>query len=302
MYNTKEECVNLTTGEFLNLNIIKEELKVEVMKELAENSQKQREGFEIRKSREEFSSYINETLGGFFFNQYNKTLNKFQVEGKYESAMAFRFLYLCTYMDYENKLRFGSKFRDKDRGYMSEKDLQEVLKLSERETRNTKNFLFDLGILKKNSEGVLFVNKMYSKKGQITESFNRESTRVFDITIRKLYEESKAIEHKKLGLFIKLIPYINFKFNIICFNPKEEIEKLVKPMDMKEVCETVGYAQKNSARLKKDLFNIKVNGKFAIGLFETGAGTSIVVNPSIFYAGNNLEGLKWLNSIFRIVE
>ncbi|MGG7143618.1 hypothetical protein ACQPVP_09145 [Clostridium nigeriense] len=302
MYETKEEFISSVTGELLNLNTIKEELKAEVMKELAENSKRQIEGFEFRKSKEEFSVFIGENFGSFFFNKYNKTLDKFIVDGNYESAMAFRFLYLCSYMDYSNKLRFGSKFRDKDRGYMVEKDLQEVLGLSERETRNTKNFLFSLGVLKIDIEGVLFVDKMYSKKGQITESFNRESTRVFNCAIRKLYEESKAIEHKKLGLFIKLMPYINFKFNILCSNPKEEVEKLIKPMDMKEICEIAGYNKTQSSRLKKDLFNIKVNGKCVIGLFETGAGTSIVINPSIFYAGNNLEELQWLNSIFRIVE
>lgn len=302
MYNANDEIINLATGEILNLTGIKEELRAEVMKELAENSQKKSEGFEIRKSKNEYSVFIDDNFGSFFFNKYNKTLDKFIIDGKYESAMAFRFVYLCSYMDFENKLRFGSKFRGKDRAYMVDKDLKEVLGLSERETRNTKKFLFDLGVLKVDSEGVLFIDKMYSKKGKITESFNRESTRIFDDTIRKLYEEAKAIEHKKLGLFIKLLPYINFKFNIICYNPKEEIEELVKPMNMKEVCDIVGYAQKNSARLKRDMFNIKVNDKFIIGVFETGAGSSIVVNPSIFYAGNNIEELKWLNSIFRIVE
>lgn len=302
MYNTKEEIIILSTGEIIDYAEVKAQAKNEVIREMAEAETRRQQGNAIRKSKDEFAVFIDEIFGSFFFNKYNKTLDKFMVDGNYESAMAFRFLYLCTYMDYENKLRFGSKLRNKDRGYMSEKDLQEVLGLSERETRNTKKFLFELGILKMDSEGVLFVDKMYSKKGQITESFNRESTRVFDVTIRKLYEESKAIEHKKLGLFIKLLPYINFKFNILCFNPKEEVEKLIKPMSMKEVCDIVGYAQKNSARLKKELFNIKVNGKFVIGLFETGAGSSIVVNPSIFYAGNDIEDLTWLASIFRIVE
>lgn len=298
MIRTKENYVNLETGEVFT----KEELKADLMKEAAQAEVRKQKGNEIRKSKEEFAEFINENFGSFFFNKYNKTLDKFIVDGKYESAMAFRFIYLCTYMDYDNKLRFGCNFRGKERAFMIEKDLQEVLCLSEREMRNTKKFLFDLGVLKVDSEGVLFMDKMYSKKGEITESFNRESTRVFDGAIRKLYEESKAIEHKKLGLFIKLIPYINFKFNILCSNPKEEVEKLIKPMNMKEVCEIVGYNKTQSSRLKKDLFNIKVNGKYAIGLFETGAGTSLVINPSIFYAGNNLEELQWLNSIFRIVE
>lgn len=298
MIRRTENYVNLETGEVFT----KEELKADLMKESAQAEARKQKGNEIRKSKEKFSVFIDENFGSFFFNKYNKTLDKFVVDGKYESAMAFRFLYLCTFMDYDNKLRFGCNFRGKERAFMIEKDLQEVLGLSERETRNTKKFLLSLGVLKMDSEGVLFVDRMYSKKGQITESFNRESTRVFDGAIRKLYEESKAIEHKKLGLFIKLIPYINFKFNILCFNPKEEVEKLIKPMNMKEVCEIVGYNKTQSSRLKKDLFNIKVNGKCVIGLFETGAGTSIVINPNIFYAGNNLEELQWLNSIFRIVE
>lgn len=302
MYNTKEELVNLSTGEVVSYEEIIGQAKAEIMKESAEAEERKQKGNEVRKSKEEFSIFIDENLGNFYFSKYNKTLEKFVVNDKFESAYAFRFLYLCTFIDYENRLKFGCKFRGTNRAYMIEKDLQEVLNLSERETRNTKNFLFEIGVLKKDSEGVLSVDKNYSKKGKITESFNKESTRVFDNTIKKLYEDSKPIEHKKLGLFIKLIPYINFKFNILCFNPKEEVEEFVKPMDMKDLCEVVDYDKKNSARLKRELFGIKVNGKFTIGTFETGAGSSIIVNPSIFYAGSRLEELKWLTAMFRIVE
>lgn len=216
--------------------------------------------------------------------------------------MAFRFLYLSSFMDYDGKLKFGAKFRDSHRAFMVEKDLQEVLRLSTRETIYTKKFLFELGVLKKDEDGILMIDEAFCKKGETTKSYNKESTRIFDNTIRKLYEQSKSTEHKKLGLFVRLIPYINFKYNIICYNPKEETEKYVKPMDMKQICDIVGYNKTQASRLKRELFSIKVNGKFVVGNFETGAGNAFVINPSIFYAGNNIEDLKWLNSLFKIAE
>lgn len=162
--------------------------------------------------------------------------------------------------------------------------------------------MFELGVLKKDEDGILMIDETFCKKGETTKAYNKESTRIFDNTIRKLYEQSKSTEHKKLGLFVRLIPYINFKYNIICYNPKEETEKYIKPMDMKQICDIVGYNNKNSARLKRELFSIKVDEKFVVGNFETGAGNAFVINPSVFYAGNNIEDLKWLNSLFKIVE
>ena len=291
--------VNQETGEILT----KEEIKKELMLELAKTRTNKEEGLIYLKSKEELNQFIDQEFGKFFFNNYKKTLEKFiNTNGKYESAMAFRFLYLSSFMDYDGKLKFGAKFRDSHRAFMVEKDLQEVLKLSERETRNTKNFLFELGVLKKDEDGILMIDETFCKKGETTKAYNKESTRIFDNTIRKLYEQSKSTEHKKLGLFVRLIPYINFKYNIICYNPKEETEKYIKPMDMKQICDIVGYNNKNSARLKRELFSIKVDEKFVVGNFETGAGNAFVINPSVFYAGNNIEDLKWLNSLFKIVE
>ncbi|MFR5643244.1 MAG: hypothetical protein ACLTK7_08765 [Clostridium paraputrificum] len=293
MNKLKEEFASLSTGEI----ITKEQLKSDLMKELVQAEAGKQKGNEIRKSKEKFSVFIGNNFGSFFFNKYNKTLDKFIVYGKYESAMAFRFLYLCSYMDYENKLRFGSKFREKDRGYMVEKDLEEVLGLSERETRNTKKFLFNLGVLKMDSEGVLFVDKMYSKKGKITESFNRESTRVFDNSIKEMYLKADAKEHKKLGVFFKLLPMINYKFNVVCHNPKEEDVTKIKPMKQKEIFKYLGVTKNTYVKL----LDIKVNDRYVYAKISTGALKGFfVVNPDVYYAGNNIEELKGIINLFKI--
>lgn len=293
MYNIKEEIIIPSTGVVITLG----ELKADLMKESAEAESRRQKGNEIRKSKEEFAVFIDENFGSFFFNKYNKTLDKFIVDGKYESAMAFRFLYLCTYMDYENKLRFGSEFRGKDRSYMVEKDLQEVLGLSERETRNTKRFLLDLGVMKVDSEGVLFMDKMYSKKGKITESFNRESTRIFDNNIKEMYLKADAKEHKKLGVFFRLLPMINYKFNVVCHNPKEEDVTKIKPMKQKEIFEYLGVTKNTYVKL----LDIKVNDKYVYAKMSTGAFKGFfVVNPDVYYAGNNIEELKGIMNLFKI--
>ena len=297
MCNANDEVVNLATGEVVTIEQIKEEVRVELMHEMAKNQSNQKEGVEIRKSKDEFSRFIDENFGSFFFSKYKKTLDKFIVDGKYESAMAFRFIYLCTYMGYDNKLKFGCKLRGKDRAYMFEKDLQEVLGLSTRETIYTKKFLFEIGLLKKDDEGVLMVDNMYSKKGRITESFNRESTRVFDNAIRDMYLNANTKEHKRLGIFFKLLPMINYKFNVVCHNPKEEDVTKIKPMKQKEVFEYLGLTKNTYVKL----LDIKVNNKYAYAKISTGALNGFfLVNPDIYYAGNNIDELKGIINLFKI--
>lgn len=292
-----EVIIFSSTGECVNYHKLRDFHRQEFMDELAERQDNIRKGNQVRKSKEKFHMYMNEKFGSFYFNKYNKTIDKFVVNGKYESGMAFRFLYLCTFMDFNCKLRYGGKFRNIERDFMQEKDLHEVLNLSKRETINTKQFLFNLGLLKKDEEGNLIINCMYSKKGSITESYNRESTRFFDHTIKCMYCDAKPTEHKLLGIYLKLLPLVNYKHNVICKNPDEEDIARVIPMTQKEIFEYLGLAKNTYI----NLLEIKVNNNYVYAKISTGAYRGFfVVNPSVYYAGNDLTNLKGIEGLFNI--
>lgn len=235
------------------------------------------------------------SFGGFYFSCY-KHLLKLKLDKQY----MFRFVYLCTLMNYENKIEFGNA--KGDNRLALEKDLQEILKLSKRETINTKNELIKHKLITINEDKTITINKKYSVKGNIDKRKLRGSVRVMEQGIQELYNKAKAIEHKKLGLLIEILPYVNFNYNILCHNPDESDKSKIKPMNLKELCSIVGYDEKNSTRLKNELLRIKVNDKSAIAITLIDQGQAISVNPYVYYKGNDMQSLKWLMILFDIFE
>lgn len=233
------------------------------------------------------------TFGEFYFSCY-KNLLKLKLDKQY----IFRFIYLCTLMDYDNKVEYGNAKGDNKLAL--EKDLQEILKLSKRETINTKNELIKHKLITINEDKTITINKKYSVKGEIDKRKLKGSVRVMEQGIQELYNKAKATEHKKLGLLIEVLPYVNFAHNVLCHNPEESTLGKIQAITLKELCSIVGYDETKSTRLKNDLLKIKVNDEYAIGLFTKANGIHIYVNPRIYYKGNNVEDLKALMNMFRI--
>lgn len=273
------------------------------------SAENRRNAYDKKKSVDEFKRFIDSELGSFYFNLYKELLLL-----KLETQLIFRFMVLCTYTDYDFKLRFGNAIKTTKKNefcddrkntkesYMIEKDLPEVLKLGERECRNTKKSLIESNLIKINNDKTITVNKKYCLRGKITKKMKENGgfVRMFDNAIRELNEKAKATEHKRLGLLIKLLPFINIHHNIVTYAnciDEEDITK-VKAMKMKDVCEIVGY--KNSTQLKRDLFNITVNDETVIGIFETKYGKMIYVNPRVYYKGSSIDNLKALINMFRV--
>lgn len=233
------------------------------------------------------------SFGGFYFSCY-KNLLKLKIDRQY----MFRFVYLCTLMDYNNKVIWGSA--KSNNNLALEKDLQEILKLSERECRNTKNELKRHKLIIVNEDKTITVNDKYAVKGDIDKRKLRGSVRAMELGIQELYNKAKATEHKRLALLIDLLPYVNFTHNVLCHNPSEvKIEK-IQAITLKELCKIVGYDETKSTRLKNELLKLTVNNEPVIGVFSKVGGIHVYVNPRIYYKGNNIEDLKSLVNMFRI--
>lgn len=277
---------NPETGEILDEVVIINDL---------EDIQKQKDILDKRKSNEEFKVFIDENLGNFYFLFY-KLIDK-GIQRQY----IVRFLYLCTYIDYNNNLLYGNA-KD-DNKYMLDKDLQEVLRLSRSESTRTIKSLIKNELIYINENNIIHINKKYCLKGKIEGAKNKsKKVRIFENGIKELYEKSKPTEHKKLALLIELLPYINFGNNIICENPECEIHSEIKPLDLKTICEIIKYSPNQSSRLKKDLLSLRVNGELVTIFNETDLGKFIAINPKVYYKGcaKDYEKLKWLVNSFEI--
>lgn len=121
---------------------------------------------------------------------------------------------------------------------------------------------------------------------------------MFDKAIKELYENSLPKEHKKLGLLIKLLPLVNYKTNVICKNPKEDIVELIEKYTMQELSEYLGYSRVDS--MKRALMGLTVNNEKVIMQSKIGGKEFIVVNPRIYYKGNKLNEMQGIVNLFKL--
>lgn len=225
--------------------------------------------------RTEFENILIEECGSFYFNFYGRLASTID-----NPAMLFRFLYLCTYMNYDGYLSDGRRLIKAD-------GLKELLRLKDREFYETKKYLLSNNLISIDDKIVVSINANYCKKGKVNKIGKIEVIRMFNNAIRGLYEKSLPREHKKLALLVKLLPYLNFKHNIICKNTDCEYKEYIEPYSLPELAELLGYGRTNTTKLKKDLFKLRFDNELVIGIFECDNGKFIYVNPKVMYKATN---------------
>lgn len=271
-----DKCLELIAMDFITMEEQNKEKKLDVVADI----------MQMKEEQTEFQQYLLNSYGSFYFNFYKRF-------GNIEKQFLFRFIYLATFMNYDNLLSNGKRL-------LKESDLVDVLKLGKTEFYKTKNYFVDHNFIKIQENKTILVNDKYCKKGRINKTKSIEVVRMFNDSIRELYEKATPKEHKKLALLIEVLPFINLKFNVICKNPKCEYEENIEPYSMSELCDKLGYDKTHASRLKKDLLKLKVNNELVIGIFEKENGKSIYINPSIYYKGIKMDDIKNLQSMFRI--
>ncbi|MFH0334682.1 hypothetical protein ACSXEK_16245 (plasmid) [Clostridium perfringens] len=283
--------INTKTGEDLGYLSRKEIKHIDSCREakIKEESKINDFNFDsnLAKNKDEFFELIDLYCGNFYFSFYKKIL---------KLEYIFRFIYICTYMNYKNYIEFGAA-KGENR-LIKKKDLFEILNLKKTEAYETIKYLFDKKLLIEDNEGNIKVNIKFCKKGKITKNQAKVGIRMFEEAIRELYLKSKPTEHNKLALFIKLIPYVNLKYNVICSNPEEENIEKINPLTIKAIADIAGY--KNSNRLKKELLDLTVNESLAVVITETKYGKFVHINPTVYYKGTNKEDLKYLVNVCKL--
>ena len=255
--------------------VIDSQTKKEIIKDI----------IEMKEEQTEFHKRLLDTYGSFYFNFYKRI--------KIEGQFLFRFIYLCSFMNYDNYLSNGRRL-------LRESDLQDMLLLGKSEYYKTKDYLLGKDLISINAEGLISVNSKYCKKGKINKTKVVEVIRMFNNGIQELYQKALPREHKKLAILLDILPYINYKYNIICYNPTEENIELIKPIKMPDLCEMLGYDRSNSSRIKKQLFSLRVSGEKVIGLWQVENVDALLVNPRVYYKGGEENGLDYLEAIFKL--
>jgi len=177
----------------------------------------------------------------------------------------------------------------------------ELLQLKEREYYNTKKSLIDNQLISIDEDKNIIINDNISFVGKVAKGTKEDYIRIFKESIKELYKQSLPREHKKLGLFIELLPYIHFKYNIICKNPTCNIIEDVDPLSPKEIGEILKeYSNKNNVMVKKKLLSIHIGNKEAVLYVERFNKKFFAVNPLIYYKGKRIEDLSFLIELFKL--
>lgn len=191
-----------------------------------------------------------------------------------------RLIYLSTICDYDGILPPKSVIKKK-------------LKLSDKYWSYFFKEMRSNNLILENEEtGALCLNKDFFIKGSLKEmSDKRDCTRLFCNFIQDVYDACDNIKSiNQISYLYKLIPFVNRRTNIVCYNPKEQDPEKVYPITLGEFCDMIGYSRKNARRLVSDLLSLKCNGQNLIGFFVTNLNQTswkIIVNPHIYYGGQN---------------
>ena len=245
----------------------------------------------VNREKSEYEVLQNEIMGKFHFNIY-KDLLSIDLEPQYLT----RFVYLCCFLDFnDSKVKWG-KSNNKD---ALVKDLGLIWGLSERECRNTKNALIEKVLITINEDKTISINKKYAFKGKGKKNM-RGSVKMFDNGFKEIYEQATSKEHKRLGILIKILPLVNYKWNLVCTNPEETDKDKIIPLSLKDLCRVVGYDENNSNKLKRELLKVEVSGNSVICIHTMKNGNIISINPKVYYKGNSIEALEYLCTLFDI--
>lgn len=240
----------------------------------------------------EFSMIIDEYFGQYFFYFYNALKD---IDIPYN--MKTRFLYLSSFVQYRTGLLIDTDIPNKT-VVLKRKDLEAKMLLCPTEFRRTISALKKANLIIEEKKQ-FYINADYIIKGEIAKS-SIDYARVFINGIKQLYRDCEATYHKKLFYLYALLPNINLKYNCVCENPTEEISENINTLDMKDICDLVGYNPNNAKRLWNEMRSFKLDNKYVIATVIVGDKTFIKINPKVYYRGvtSQLDELKGLMSDF----
>lgn len=234
-------------------------------------------------------SFLQEEYGNFIHTNYESLLAKL----KQDSATAFRFIYLCTYMRYDDYYIIWNKSKVKV------DDLIEIFNVSKNTMTKIKKALLNNELIFIDKESYVFANKKYCYRGDLSnvQGYKQHFTRIFNQSIQELYNKTQNNkEHKSLGKLILILPYINIYHNVLCTNIREKDFDKIQLLSPTQTDEILNNVSRNSSRSMKWLLDLEVGGEPVILVIIHKYLKMYAVNPRVYYGGNNLTHLQHLIS------
>ena len=300
------ELTDKETGEIISS--AKLEMKYGSQVSIKTTTEEQRNSY---KQHEESVEEMREEIPDAYFHlifKYGTVIFK-ELEEKAPSNKCnihvIRFIILASYST------FGGKLFDDSRHRIKKSTLKKIWDTENRNGVNeTYNLLKECGYIYETEEGYIMINEEMIIKGKITEYYNELKkqdgrytyTRIYADNVQDMFYNTEPKQRKQLANLFKILPYINFKYNVFCSNPTETDRDKVEPLTWTDLARLCGYEEKKHiTKFKKDLMSLKIHECDVIGEFNHGlAKRSIVVNPEIYYSGIDTNDVKGISALFGI--
>ncbi|KMT21507.1 hypothetical protein [Clostridium cylindrosporum] len=286
--------VNERTNQKIRTGIIPDTLE----------KKKKRDKFAKKKVvNEKFKDFNNEYLGNFVFFIYK---NMDLLSEILTDVELVRYIYLGTYVKYDGILKL-----DNNKTIIDKKQMRKLLQIADNKVFNKYyKKLVERDLITETNEGIM-INFAYFYRGSeseykkftgAVEGFDDDFTRLYINTTRELYESTDNRKKKNLNIIYKLLPYVNSKFNILCKNPNELDKDEIDPITVGDVMDLLGYDKTNVTRFKKDFYSIKTSAGYifkSVEGHEGYLGSMVIVNPRLYYKGDNIEEVNVLLALFK---
>lgn len=190
-------------------------------------------------------------LGGFYMLYYNEEL----FDGLVSDTHIARVIYLATFIEYDtNRLVFYEN--GKANVPFTEKDVKDILKIKDRQTYyDFKKEILDSKIMTITDDGI-FMNKKYFNRGEVQHK--GYFMRMYIDTIRQLYEQINTRQHKTLGYLFRLIPFIDYEYNIITRSPNTDDKIKERLMTKKDIAQLFNVDLETYKKVEQQLLRLTI--------------------------------------------
>lgn len=305
-FNRQHKSVQIRDrrGNLIDDRALKDDETIEIINIKQRNAIKRK-----RKNTSDLQEHIRANEGPFIHLLYKygyPLMDKLQgkCDGNKANIHIIRFIQLATYST------FGGKLFDTNWNRIKKSSLKTLWDTTSRNSINeTYELLMDCGYIYETEEGYIMISEELIVKGAI-EDFKRLKkdekdltyTRIFSKNVQDMYIGTEPKARKQLANLFKVLPYINFKYNIFCANPTETNKENLELYTWTDLARICGYDESNITKFKKELWKLKIYGFNTIGQFSSGDSYYICINPKVYYGGDNKEDVEFLYKSFEMLE
>lgn len=217
-----------------------------------------------------------------------------------------RLFYLATYLHYND-----DTLRHSDGTSIKKAELPKLMNLSGTTFKDFWREVDGKYLFKQQDKSVRISEDFF--RGNITHLHMERSgengyQQIYIQSLRELYLQTPVTSHRYLGYLFLLLPWVNWEFNVLCWNPQEtEIDK-IKIMTLREFCNMIRYDSNggdNSSKLldayKHLVFTWKGRRQELCAYLTNRANGKnyFVVNPFVIYRGHDRRNVEVFGVFFQ---